>query len=74
MNEPSIVDPLPPGALTVRCACGWEVQGSESEVVDATRKHGEQLHNMRATREQVLAMAITRSPAASGAHPGDGST
>lgn len=74
MSEPRIGDAPPAGALTVRCACGWEVQGSEAEVVDATRKHGEQLHNMRATREQIVAMAITRSPAGSVADPGDAPT
>jgi predicted small metal-binding protein len=74
MKEPPIGDAPPAGALTVRCACGWEVQGSEAEVVDATRKHGEQVHNMRATREQILAMATTRAPAGSTAHPGDAPT
>ena len=39
---------------TNRCACGWEVSGSEDEVVDATIDHGRRIHNMEATREQVL--------------------
>lgn len=43
--------------LTVRCACGWETNGTEDEVVEATREHGTRLHNMAATREQVLALA-----------------
>lgn len=43
--------------LTVRCACGWETNGTEDEVVDATREHGARLHNMAATRGQVLALA-----------------
>ncbi|MEP6638529.1 MAG: hypothetical protein ABJC39_04200 [Chloroflexota bacterium] len=43
--------------LTVRCACGWETSGPPDEVVVATQAHGERMHNMRATREQVLAMA-----------------
>lgn len=47
--------------LTVRCACGWETSGQPDEVVAATQAHGEQLHNMRATREQVLAMAVPAS-------------
>ena len=38
-----------------RCACGWEISGSEDEVVDATIDHGRRIHNMEATREQVLA-------------------
>jgi predicted small metal-binding protein len=70
MTEPPIGDP-PAGVLTVRCVCGWEVQGSEAEVVDATREHGERVHNMRATREQILAMAVTSAPAGSTARPAD---
>jgi predicted small metal-binding protein len=41
--------------FTNRCACGWEVTGTEDEVVDATIDHGRRIHNMEATREQVLA-------------------
>jgi predicted small metal-binding protein len=58
--------------LTVRCACGWEVRGSDDEVVAATTEHGERLHNMTATREQVLAMAVRPTPDADGAALGDG--
>ena len=43
--------------VTVRCVCGWETTGSEDAVVAATVEHGRRLHNMTATREQVLAMA-----------------
>lgn len=43
--------------LTARCACGWETTGPENEVVAATIEHGRRLHNMEATREQVLASA-----------------
>lgn len=46
------------GSLIVRCACGWETRGTEDEVVAATAAHGELRHNMRATREQILAMAV----------------
>ncbi len=45
-------------SLLVRCACGWEASGTEDAVVAATREHGRRLHNMEATREQVLAMAV----------------
>jgi predicted small metal-binding protein len=38
-----------------RCACGWEFRGSRDAVVDATIDHGRRMHNMEATREQVLA-------------------
>ena len=40
---------------TNRCACGWEITGTEDQVVDATIDHGRRIHNMEATREQVLA-------------------
>lgn len=48
--------------LTVRCACGWETAGTEHEVVTATMEHGRALHNMTATREEVLAMAVAGDP------------
>ncbi len=37
-----------------RCACGWEFRGTEDEVVDATIDHGRRIHNMEATRDEVL--------------------
>jgi predicted small metal-binding protein len=40
---------------TLRCACGWEVTGTEDDVVMATQEHAEKVHNMRASREEVLA-------------------
>lgn len=46
------------GLLRVRCACGWEVVGAENDVVEATQEHGRRMHNMAATRDQVLAMAV----------------
>jgi predicted small metal-binding protein len=45
-----------PTMFTNHCACGWEVTGSEDEVVDATIDHGRRIHNMEATREEVLAV------------------
>ena len=44
--------------LTVRCGCGWETTGTAADVVPATIEHGRRLHNMEATPEQVLAMAV----------------
>jgi len=41
--------------VTNRCACGWEISGTEDDVVDATIDHGRRIHNMGATRAQVLA-------------------
>jgi predicted small metal-binding protein len=38
----------------LRCGCGWEVTGTEDEVVAATMEHAEKLHNMRATREECV--------------------
>jgi predicted small metal-binding protein len=40
-----------------RCACGWEVSGTEGEVVTATIEHGRRSHNMEATADQVLERA-----------------
>jgi predicted small metal-binding protein len=53
MTEEISMDGSP--EFTNRCACGWEVSGSQDEVVDATIDHGRRIHNMDATREQVLA-------------------
>ena len=41
---------------TNRCVCGWEITGSLDEVVDATIDHGRRIHNMEATREEVVAV------------------
>jgi predicted small metal-binding protein len=41
--------------FTNRCACGWTVEGQLDDVVEATIDHGKRIHNMEATREQVLA-------------------
>jgi predicted small metal-binding protein len=43
--------------LVVRCQCGWETTGTEDQVVEATQAHGESVHNMKATRADVLAMS-----------------
>jgi predicted small metal-binding protein len=44
-------------SLVVRCDCGYETRGSADEVVDAMRDHAKNVHNMTATREQVLERA-----------------
>ena len=44
--------------MRVRCTCGWETSGEEDAVVTETQEHGRRLHNMDATREQIVAMAI----------------
>jgi hypothetical protein len=52
--------PMADELIHVRCVCGWETAGSEDEVVAATEEHGERVHNMRASREEILAMAVPR--------------
>jgi predicted small metal-binding protein len=47
--------------ITVRCVCGWETTGPEAVAVAATVEHGRRLHNMTATRDEVLAMAVERT-------------
>jgi predicted small metal-binding protein len=44
--------------LRVRCACGWETTGPEDQVVARAREHGRRVHNMDASRDEVLAMAV----------------
>jgi predicted small metal-binding protein len=55
--------------LHVMCSCGWETRGTEEVVVAATQAHGRDLHNMDASKEQVLAMAMP-APAAERARRG----
>jgi len=43
--------------LLVKCDCGFEVRGTADEVVGAMQDHAKNVHNMSATREQVLARA-----------------
>jgi predicted small metal-binding protein len=47
--------------ITVRCVCGWETTGREDAVIQETVDHGLRLHNMVPTRDDVLAMAVTRA-------------
>ena len=47
--------------ITVRCVCGWEASGTETDVVAATAEHGRRLHNMTPTRDEVLAMAVAQA-------------
>ncbi len=43
--------------LVVRCDCGFEARGTEQELIPLVQRHGLDAHNMKVTREQVLAMA-----------------
>ncbi len=49
---------MPDELITIRCACGWEMTGIETEVMTATIDHGRRLHNMTPTHDEVLAMAV----------------
>jgi len=66
VNHMSDIDKPPQGSPTVvtnRCACGWEATGPVDEVVAATIDHGSRIHNMTATREQVLtALGLAGEP------------
>jgi predicted small metal-binding protein len=53
--------------LRSACACGWQVEGTADEVVEATIDHGARVHNMAATREQVLERAEVVDDGASAA-------
>jgi predicted small metal-binding protein len=50
------------GPLMAGCACGWRVVGTADEIVAATMEHAVRVHNMTATREQVLAQAVPAPP------------
>lgn len=54
MTEPGEQDEK---TLLVRCDCGFEVRGTADEVVDAMQDHAKNVHNMTATRDQVLERA-----------------
>ncbi|MEA2627800.1 MAG: hypothetical protein QOJ10_260 [Chloroflexota bacterium] len=43
--------------LVVRCECGFETRGTADQIVPALQKHAGESHNMKVTREQVLARA-----------------
>jgi predicted small metal-binding protein len=43
--------------LVVRCECGFEVRGTAAQIVPALQKHAGESHNMKVTRQQVLARA-----------------
>jgi hypothetical protein len=50
-------EPADERILHLRCACGWEATGNEAEVTAAAEEHGLRVHNMRPTRDEILAMA-----------------
>jgi predicted small metal-binding protein len=48
----------PTEELVVRCECGFETRGTADQIVPALQKHAGESHNMKVTREQVLARAL----------------
>ncbi len=46
----------------VRCQCGEEMRGPEAELIPAVQRHGRDVHNMEATPEQILAIAVPVTP------------
>jgi len=55
-------DPDDTRQVRARCACGWETVGDVESTVAATIDHGQRIHNMAATREDVLAGAEWLEP------------
>jgi predicted small metal-binding protein len=47
--------------LVVECACGVLMRGTERDLVPIVQKHAREAHNMKATREEVLARARPES-------------
>lgn len=41
----------------VRCYCGYVVEGSDDQLVQAVQVHVREVHRMEYTREEVLAIA-----------------
>jgi len=41
--------------VRLRCACGWEVMGTATDVIAATAEHGRRLHNMMASESEIRA-------------------
>jgi predicted small metal-binding protein len=48
----------PKKELVVRCECGFETRGTADQIVPALQKHAGESHNMKVTRDQVLARAL----------------
>ena len=48
---------VPKQEFVVRCECGWETRGTDDQIIPVLQEHAAQSHNMKVTREQVLARA-----------------
>ena len=42
----------------VTCLCGWQVRGTEDDVVAQVQAHGREVHGLESTRDEVLALAV----------------
>jgi predicted small metal-binding protein len=42
----------------VTCLCGWQVRGTEDDIVAQVQAHGREVHGIESTREEVLALAV----------------
>jgi predicted small metal-binding protein len=40
------------------CICGWQVRGTEDEIVAQVQAHGREAHGIESTREEILAIAV----------------
>lgn len=54
--------------MEVTCKCGWQVRGTESEVIAKVQEHGVSVHGLETTPDEVR--AIWR-PVGSGAASSD---
>ena len=41
------------------CLCGWQVRGTEDEVVAQVQAHGREAHGIESTRDEVLALLVS---------------
>lgn len=58
LKEVEVTETTDNGEYTNTCECGWEVTGPLDAVVDATIDHGRRIHNMEATRDQVITVLL----------------
>lgn len=40
------------------CICGWQVRGTEDEIVAQVQAHGREVHGIESTREEILSIAV----------------
>ncbi|HEY4888230.1 MAG TPA: DUF1059 domain-containing protein [Candidatus Dormibacteraeota bacterium] len=52
-----VIGSEPAKQFVVRCECGWETRGTVDQIVPVLQEHAAESHNMKVTREQVIARA-----------------